>query len=110
MLQQVNLVRTGTTLEIIMVSHAFTDNLRFTVFPVAITYPTTVEQISTVVKVGASQKLNVVARSGGVYVFFFDTYYVLLSHYDLAFLHCKQSWGEKWITRGGFEQNDKHNY
>ncbi|KAJ3711303.1 glucooligosaccharide oxidase [Lentinula raphanica] len=40
-------------------------NLRYTVEPIAIAYPTTSEQISTVVIVGASQKLNVVARSGG---------------------------------------------
>ncbi|KAE9390602.1 glucooligosaccharide oxidase [Gymnopus androsaceus JB14] len=40
-------------------------NLRYTVLPIAITYPTTVEQISTVVKAGAEQNLNVVARSGG---------------------------------------------
>ncbi|KAJ3816735.1 glucooligosaccharide oxidase [Lentinula raphanica] len=40
-------------------------NLRYTVEPIAIAYPTTSEQISTVVITGADQKLNVVARSGG---------------------------------------------
>jgi hypothetical protein len=40
-------------------------NLRYTVRPIAITYPTSVQQISAVVKAGAEQKLNVVARSGG---------------------------------------------
>lgn len=43
-----------------------TDNLRFTVLPIAITYPTTVDQISTVVKAGADRKIDIVARSGGV--------------------------------------------
>jgi len=35
------------------------------VLPIAITYPTTVDQISTVVKAGADRKIDIVARSGG---------------------------------------------
>ncbi|KAJ3787046.1 glucooligosaccharide oxidase [Lentinula aff. detonsa] len=40
-------------------------NLRYIVEPLAIAYPTTAEQISSVVVAGVIQKLHVVARSGG---------------------------------------------
>ncbi|KAF8824686.1 glucooligosaccharide oxidase [Lentinula edodes] len=40
-------------------------NLRYIVEPIAIAYPESVEQISTVVKAGVNQTLKVVARSGG---------------------------------------------
>ncbi|KAF5390778.1 hypothetical protein D9757_004482 [Collybiopsis confluens] len=40
-------------------------NIRYTVEPLAITYPTDIQQISFVVETGAEQKLRVVARSGG---------------------------------------------
>ncbi|KAF8069865.1 glucooligosaccharide oxidase [Lyophyllum atratum] len=40
-------------------------NLRFTLKPAAITYPKTPQQVSEIVKIGASQNLAVAARSGG---------------------------------------------
>ncbi|KIK60152.1 hypothetical protein GYMLUDRAFT_97267 [Collybiopsis luxurians FD-317 M1] len=40
-------------------------NLRISVEPIAITFPTTVQQISSVVIAGVEQHLRVVARSGG---------------------------------------------
>ncbi|KAJ7584138.1 glucooligosaccharide oxidase [Mycena floridula] len=41
-------------------------NLRFAFAPAAIAYPTTAEDVSALVKVGVSHKVNVAARSGGV--------------------------------------------
>ncbi|KAF8221443.1 glucooligosaccharide oxidase [Tricholoma matsutake] len=40
-------------------------NLRFSFQPVAVTYPRTPEDISTIIKIGASSGLEIVARSGG---------------------------------------------
>ncbi|TRM58218.1 hypothetical protein BD626DRAFT_512592 [Schizophyllum amplum] len=40
-------------------------NLRYTIAPVAVTYPTTSEQVGAVVAAGAAQDLDVTARSGG---------------------------------------------
>ncbi|KAG6863700.1 hypothetical protein C0993_010590 [Termitomyces sp. T159_Od127] len=40
-------------------------NQRFTFRPAAITFPKNAEEISEIIQIGASQKLNVVARSGG---------------------------------------------
>jgi FAD/FMN-containing dehydrogenase len=42
------------------------DNLRFTFHPAAVTYPKSPGDVSTIVKIGASLGLKVVARSGGV--------------------------------------------
>ena len=42
------------------------DNLRFNFQPAAITYPKSPEDVSKIVKIGASSGLKVVARSGGV--------------------------------------------
>ncbi|CAK5273796.1 unnamed protein product [Mycena citricolor] len=44
-------------------SQAF--NQRFTVMPIAIAFPTSVQQVSAAVKAGAAQSLEIVARSGG---------------------------------------------
>ncbi|KAG8862475.1 hypothetical protein FRB96_001546 [Tulasnella sp. 330] len=44
-------------------SRAF--NRRFTYTPAAITYPTTAQQVASIVKCGAAQGLSVTARSGG---------------------------------------------
>ena len=41
-------------------------NLRFNFQPAAITYPKSPEDVSRIVKIGASSGLKVVARSGGV--------------------------------------------
>ncbi|KAF7366316.1 Glucooligosaccharide oxidase [Mycena sanguinolenta] len=41
-------------------------NQRFTISPAAIAYPTTVQQVSEAVAAGTAQKMQVVARSGGV--------------------------------------------
>ena len=43
-----------------------TVNRRFSVVPVGIAFPTTVAQVSAAVAAGSAQKLEVVARSGGV--------------------------------------------
>ncbi|KAL0063991.1 hypothetical protein AAF712_009059 [Marasmius tenuissimus] len=40
-------------------------NMRFSVFPVAVTYPNDTQQVASVVRVGAAHGLKVVARSGG---------------------------------------------
>ncbi|KAK1219457.1 hypothetical protein PQX77_017829 [Marasmius sp. AFHP31] len=40
-------------------------NMRFSVFPVAVTYPNDTQQVASVVKAGATRGLKVVARSGG---------------------------------------------
>ncbi|KAF5376218.1 hypothetical protein D9615_008500 [Tricholomella constricta] len=40
-------------------------NLRFTFKPAAITFPRTAQEVSQIVKIGASENLEVVARSGG---------------------------------------------
>ncbi|KAJ7272671.1 hypothetical protein B0H12DRAFT_1228680 [Mycena haematopus] len=40
-------------------------NLRFTISPAAIAYPTTVQQVSEAVAAGTAQNMQVVARSGG---------------------------------------------
>ncbi|RDB16274.1 putative FAD-linked oxidoreductase YgaK [Hypsizygus marmoreus] len=40
-------------------------NLRFTFQPAAIAFPKTAQEVSEIVKIGAAQKLRVVARSGG---------------------------------------------
>ncbi|GLB42541.1 putative oxygen-dependent FAD-linked oxidoreductase family protein [Lyophyllum shimeji] len=40
-------------------------NLRFTFKPAAVTYPKSPQEVSEIVKIGAAQKLTVVARSGG---------------------------------------------
>ncbi|KAK0461759.1 glucooligosaccharide oxidase [Desarmillaria tabescens] len=40
-------------------------NLRFSFSPVAVTYPSTTEQVSAIVALGSSENLQVVARSGG---------------------------------------------
>ncbi|KAK0206897.1 glucooligosaccharide oxidase [Desarmillaria ectypa] len=40
-------------------------NLRFNFAPVAVTYPSTTEQVATIVAFGSSENLQVVARSGG---------------------------------------------
>ncbi|THU98373.1 FAD-binding domain-containing protein [Dendrothele bispora CBS 962.96] len=40
-------------------------NMRFSFSPIAITFPETSQQVSASIKAGASQDLNVVARSGG---------------------------------------------
>ncbi|KAL0572839.1 hypothetical protein V5O48_009129 [Marasmius crinis-equi] len=40
-------------------------NQRFTVFPAAITFPTSAEDVSDLVKIGAANNIRVVARSGG---------------------------------------------
>ncbi|PBK66900.1 glucooligosaccharide oxidase [Armillaria solidipes] len=40
-------------------------NLRYDFAPVAVTYPSTKEQVSTIVALGSSENLQVVARSGG---------------------------------------------
>ncbi|KAJ7584139.1 glucooligosaccharide oxidase [Mycena floridula] len=40
-------------------------NLRFSFTPAAIAYPTTAEDVSALVKIGVSHKVNVAARSGG---------------------------------------------
>ncbi|KAK0499698.1 glucooligosaccharide oxidase [Armillaria luteobubalina] len=40
-------------------------NLRFDFSPVAVTYPSTTEQVAAVVALGSSENLQVVARSGG---------------------------------------------
>ncbi|GLB42542.1 putative oxygen-dependent FAD-linked oxidoreductase family protein [Lyophyllum shimeji] len=40
-------------------------NLRFTLKPAAITFPKSAEEVAEVVKIGAAQKVPVVARSGG---------------------------------------------
>ncbi|KAJ7100765.1 hypothetical protein B0H15DRAFT_919919 [Mycena belliarum] len=45
------------------VSQAF--NKRFTISPIAVVFPTSVEQVSAAVAAGADQNLEVVARSGG---------------------------------------------
>lgn len=42
-----------------------TYNQRFTVQPAAIAYPTTTDQVSSAVKIGANNNLRVVAKSGG---------------------------------------------
>jgi FAD/FMN-containing dehydrogenase len=47
-------------------SYIFLDNRRFEVNPFAIAFPTSTEQVSTIVKAGAKHNLGVVARSGGV--------------------------------------------
>ena len=44
----------------------FTVNLRYTITPVAIAYPTTPEKVGAVVAAGAAQHYSVTARSGGV--------------------------------------------
>ncbi|KAJ7440235.1 glucooligosaccharide oxidase [Mycena latifolia] len=46
-----------------IVSQAF--NRRFTISPIAVAFPTSVAQVSATVAAGASQNLEVVARSGG---------------------------------------------
>ncbi len=43
-----------------------TVNLRYDYAPVAVTYPSTKEQVATIVALGSSEDLQVVARSGGV--------------------------------------------
>lgn len=55
----------------ILTTARFTDtlypvNMRFTVAPLAITFPTSPHQVSRVVKAGAAQNIRVTARSGGV--------------------------------------------
>ncbi|KAG5715384.1 hypothetical protein E4T56_gene8249 [Termitomyces sp. T112] len=40
-------------------------NLRFSFHPVAVTFPKNPKEVSEVIRIGVSQKLNVVARSGG---------------------------------------------
>ncbi|KAI5895779.1 FAD-binding domain-containing protein [Schizophyllum commune H4-8] len=40
-------------------------NTRYTIYPVAVTYPSTSEQVSAVVSAGAAQGLDVTTRSGG---------------------------------------------
>ncbi|KAJ7452170.1 glucooligosaccharide oxidase [Mycena galericulata] len=44
-------------------SRAF--NLRFTLEPVAVVYPSTVQELADIVKIGKANKLRVTARSGG---------------------------------------------
>lgn len=46
-----------------------TDNLRLNIAPIAITLPTSTEQVSAVVSVGVDHALSVTARSGGVGIF-----------------------------------------
>jgi FAD/FMN-containing dehydrogenase len=44
----------------------FTVNLRFSFQPATITYPQTIQDVSTIIKLGATYNLKVAARSGGV--------------------------------------------
>ena len=48
----------------------FTVNLRFNIIPAAIVCPSSASQVSGAVKVGVTCDLPVVARSGGVRIFF----------------------------------------
>lgn len=41
-------------------------NLRFTFKPAAVTFPKTPQDVSEIVKLGNTQNIQVVARSGGV--------------------------------------------
>lgn len=47
------------------INFGFTDNLRFAYEPVAIVYPTSVEEVSAAVKAAADQNISIAARGGG---------------------------------------------
>lgn len=54
--------RTNLTIPVLAV------NLRFSFKPAAVAFPNSAEQVSEIIKLGSSYKLQVVARSGGVQV------------------------------------------
>ena len=58
----------------------FTVNLRFDIIPAAIVFPSSASQVSGAVKVGVTCDLPVVARSGGVRIFFGNSLRCLTEH------------------------------
>jgi FAD/FMN-containing dehydrogenase len=63
-------------------------NKRFTFTPMAVAFPTTVQQVSAAVSVGAAQNLRVVARSGGVRIQYNSTHQTNFNFCLTAFLYC----------------------